>query len=182
MDFLRELVLLLMGALATGGIGGSILFYRQYKRIKEAQAQKETALATKTDAEADNLTVSALGAAIELLRSENNRLVCRTDTQQTEIDQLRGQFNDLAAENINLRREMTEVQQENKALRSYVLRLHAVLVDLKRGISVLVKQICEAELEPDYTIPQDVLDLLDERPPTFTGKAAMKKEREDGKQ
>lgn len=172
---LKDILLVVLG---SGTLLGALLYYRLNRRQKSAEAVKTEAQAQQIQAQADSLTVSALGGAIETLRAENARLVARMDSMQKELTGLHEQVTQVVNENAELRRQMGRVESENEVLRGRLMRMRIVLVDVLKGIRALVEQVCEAEMEPSYTIPADILEVLDE--PGASGLIQVAKENNDG--
>jgi len=154
-EWLRELLMLIAGGLFSATVVTSIMFYRQTRRLKEAEAEK-------LEAEADDVAYSALSKAVEQLRAENGRLAKRVDCLERNIAALQQQVTEVVEENASLRLELSKVAAENEVLRGRLARLRTVLVDLKRGFTMLVQQLVDAGMEPHYIIPEDVWSLLDE--------------------
>lgn len=164
MDLIQNLLLAIFG---SGVIVTSILFYRSQKRLQaaragqaEAEIDRTDAETSKTLAEADSLTVSALGGAIEVLRAENARLTSRLDAMQTDLNELHNQVTKVVSENADLRRKIGVVQAENEILKGRLTRMREVLIDVMAGLSQLIRQVCDADMEPSYKIPQNIEDLL----------------------
>lgn len=160
-DWLRELLILIVGGLFSATVVTSVLFYRQTRRIKEAEARKTSAEAEKMSAEADDVAYSALSKAVEQLQSENERLAKRIDLLEQTITRLQEQVREVVAENAALKRQIGQMAARNEILRARLAHIRTVILDLKQGFTLLVRQIVDAGLEPNYVIPEEVWDLLD---------------------
>jgi len=155
MDWVKDIVAVILGALFSGALLTSLLFYRQIKKQHQANADK-------AKAEVDGVKVTTLGQAIELLRGENERLSTRLDLMQERIDVLQTRIDVVCEENASLRSKVTLLETENIVLKGKLTRLRRALLELRKGLSMMVAQVCEARLEPAYQIPEHILEWTEE--------------------
>ena len=147
MDLLEQIILIVVGGLVSGGVVfKALLFFRQNRRHKKAQA--------------DVTAIEALGAAIELLSKENKRLSFRLDGMHTELVQLHKKVRSALAENARLAERLEQMR--------------VLLRDFQKGILLLTNQVVEAQMEPVWTIPEYMAALLTNDFPLFGDRSESK--------
>ena len=163
MELVYQLCLLIGSGIFSGTVITAIIFYRQTKREKIATANGLIAKAGLTVAETEEvqakthiLNVTALGDAIDLLGKENKRLAIRQGELQTELTELRS--------------EVRSALIDNELLAGKLEKLRVILLDFQRGILILTSQVVEANLDPAYTIPSYVSELLNTKIPNVKGR------------
>ena len=163
MELISQLLLLIGSGIFSGSVITAIMFYRQIKRERAATADGLVAKTGLTVAETEEvkakthiLNVTALGDAIDLLGKENKRLAVRQGELQTELSDLRS--------------EVRSALIDNELLAGQLEKLRIILLDFQKGILILTRQVMEANLDPAYTIPNHVAELLRTEIPKVKGR------------
>jgi len=124
-----------------------VLYYREVKRAKMAEAVLTEVTAAKVKTEDESIAVESLGKALTFLQNSFDRISARSKIMEISIAELQ--------------REQIAMHRDNKALQERMFQLREVIVQLLAGVTKLSDQLSRVApgIAPEFTV-DDLEPLL----------------------
>ncbi len=174
MDTVYQILTWVFSGTSFLGLIGSIAYYQQTKRTKEAEAKQKEAEAKQQEVEAEKAEVDVEKAKIEARKNEVDRLLVQIDHQQKTIDNLMDVNNNLSSRLSKLNSDIDkhidrrhELADKLSASEQETNRVNEILNETKNDVIRLTEERDEERRRADFleTIKCERKDCKDPRGP-----------------